>query len=169
MKLIIPTQDLADKIQQFKAEYNREVIPGANGLNSYDSIDEWVEHVTLLANKNSCPKELVPSSTFLAIEDNEIVGVIDIRHHLNHPILSKWGGNIGYSIKPSQRNKGYGKEMLKHGLAQARNLGLYEVLISCSADNIASKNIITANGGIYERSVDIDGTMVQRYWIALGE
>ncbi len=53
MKLIIPTQDLTDKIQQFKAEYNREVIPGANGLNSYDSIDEWVEHVTLLANKNS--------------------------------------------------------------------------------------------------------------------
>ena len=41
--------------------------------------------------------------------DNKIVGMIDLRHHINHPILSVWGGHIGYSVRPTERRKGYAK------------------------------------------------------------
>ena len=38
--------------------------------------------------------------------DDKIVGVIDLRHHINHPILGTWGGHCGYSVRPSERGKG---------------------------------------------------------------
>ena len=30
--------------------------------------------------------------------DHKIVGIIDLRHHIDHPILSVWGGHIGYTV-----------------------------------------------------------------------
>ncbi len=41
------------------------------------------------------------------ILDNRVVGAIDLRHHIDHPILGTWGGHCGYSVRPSERRKGY--------------------------------------------------------------
>ncbi|EPZ58951.1 putative acetyltransferase [[Clostridium] sordellii ATCC 9714] len=51
---------------------------------------------------------MVTSNTYIAVRltDNKIVGVIDFRHNIdNHPILSVWGGHIGYSVRPCERKK----------------------------------------------------------------
>ena len=40
--------------------------------------------------------------------DNKIVGMISIRLKLNKALWN-FGGNIGYSIRPSERRKGYNK------------------------------------------------------------
>lgn len=55
----------------------------------------------------------VPSEVFLAVrrKDNIIVGIIDFRYPLSEFLLN-FGGNIGYSIRPSERHKGYASEML---------------------------------------------------------
>jgi len=68
-----------------------------------------------------------------------VVGIIDFRHHINHPILSVWGGHLGYSIRPSERRKGYGKEMLRQNLQNCLDRGLTRVLITCDCDNVASE------------------------------
>ncbi len=87
--------------------------------------------------------ELVPSHMYLAVRkrDDRVAGVIDLRHHINHPILGTWGGHGGYSVCPSERGKGYAKEI--------------------------SEKTILANGGVYEKTIDVDGCKMKRYWITV--
>lgn len=126
--------------------------------------------LAVLENEAICPKDKVTSSTYLAVRlsDNKVVGIIDFRHHINHPILSVWGGHIGYSIRPSERRKGYGKEMLRQNLQNCLERGLTKILITCDWDKAASEKTILANGGVFEKEICVDGRTLKRYWIELG-
>lgn len=31
------------------------------------------------------------------VSDNRLVGIIDLRHHIDHPIPGMWGGHMGYA------------------------------------------------------------------------
>ena len=71
------------------------------------------------------------------------------------------GGHIGYSIRPTERGKGYAKEALRQGLQIAKEKNIKKALVTCSTENPASRAVILANGGVYE---DVrNGT--ERYWI----
>ncbi len=115
--------------------------------------------------------ELVPETFWWLVEDDEFVGVVSVRHELNENLL-KVGGHIGYAIRPSKRRMGCGKLILKLVLEKAKELGIRKALITCDSDNIGSKKIIEANGGVLENEVeaDIDGRRVKklRYWIDIG-
>lgn len=81
-------------------------------------------------------------------------------------------GNIGYSVDPLERKKGYAKEMLGLMLDKCRIMGKQKVLITCDKDNIASSKTIIANGGILENEVHDEPLLgksgiIQRYWIKL--
>lgn len=78
-----------------------------------------------------------------------------------------WGGHMGYSIRPCERNKGYAKEMLRLNLQNCRDRNMDRVMITCSRDNIASEKTIIANGGIFEKEIYVDGEYIKRYWITL--
>ena len=60
-------------------------------------------------------------------------------------------GNIGYGIRPSERNKGYGTLLLELLLEKCRELGMKEVSVSCLEKNIASKRVIEKNNGYFEK------------------
>jgi predicted acetyltransferase len=53
-------------------------------------------------------QEYLPAKTFFIMNNNEseIIGIIQFRKNLNE-YLTKFGGHIGYSIKPNQRKLGY--------------------------------------------------------------
>lgn len=99
--------------------------------------------------------------------DNRIVGVIDLRHHIDHPILGTWGGHCGYSVRPSERKKGYATEMLRLDILKAKELGIHKMLVTCDEGNVASEKTIIANGGVYENTIDVDGDKMKRYWITV--
>lgn len=115
------------------------------------------------------PENWVRSSTFyLAANDGKILGKSSLRRELNDH-LRTIGGHIGYGIRPDERRKGYGTEILRLTLEKAKELGLERVLVTCDEDNIASARIIEKNGGVLEDTYKENEMAVakQRYWIEL--
>lgn len=172
VKLIFPSKEHEKEafefIQEF-LEYNSE-INGTGGLNRYDDYDEWLLKLEEDLDLPNIPEEKVPASTYFLIKesDNKIIGMINIRHKLNEFLLNE-GGHIGYSIRPTERKKGYGTIMLKLALQKCRELNLNRVLITCDKINIASAKVIQNNSGILENEIfsEAFSEIIQRYWIDL--
>jgi predicted acetyltransferase len=107
------------------------------------------------------------AATFLVGEvDGHIVGRVSIRHELND-FLAKYGGHIGYAVRPAYRRRGYATALLRHGLVVARDLGIEPALVTCDVGNDGSERTIITCGGVLENIVEMsDGTGKRaRYWI----
>jgi len=130
----------------------------------------YVARVRAYADPAHVPSDHVPESHLWLIRGDEYIGSVRIRHALNES-LRRWGGHIGYHIRPSQREKGYGTQALRLGLEYARALGIMRALLTCEAANTGSRKIIEANGGVLENEFDfdLDGRAIRarRYWIEI--
>lgn len=113
-------------------------------------------------------KGLVPANTYFLIResDNKLIGMIDLRYELND-YLRNIGGHIGYSIRPTERRKGYNKINLYLCLKKAQEYGLDKVLITCADFNEGSRNTIKALGGEFEKETydASDNENMELYWI----
>ena len=171
-KIILVKPDLSytDEIIKYKEESLAEtpLINGSAGLDRFSSIEVWLEELKKRSCEDTVPKGLVPSSTYLGVreKDNYIVGMIDIRHYLNE-YLTQVGGHIGYSVRKTERNKGYAKQMLKLALEKCKELKIKKVLITCDEDNIASEKVILSANAKLEDIRNIDGENKKRFWIDL--
>ncbi len=143
---------------------NKEVLHGGGGIENFKKIDDWIKYNIGNRNIETVSEGFEPSSTYLLMKDDEMVGIIDIRHSLND-FLFREGGHIGYSIGKDFRLRGYGKEMLKLGLEKAKELGIDRVLVTCNQSNVGSKKVIISCGGSLENTVGEDGNITERYWI----
>lgn len=168
--LVKPDLSYADEIIKYKEESLKEspIINGSAGLDRFSSIEIWFEELKKRSCEDTVPKGLVPSSTYLAVreKDNYIVGMIDIRHYLNE-YLTQVGGNIGYGVRKTERNKGYAKQMLKLALEKCKELKIKKVLITCDEDNIASEKVILSANAKLEDIRNVDGENKKRFWIDL--
>ena len=170
IRLTEPTMEYADDIMLFRKEImeanDKDSFAGCGSLEKCQTAEEWLQRIDAHQRRNDGK---APSNTYLAVRmrDNKIVGIIDLRHHINNPVLSLWGGHIGYSVRPSERRMGYAKEMLRLTLQNCKLINLDKVMITCSRGNIASEKTIIANGGIFENEVLVDGEYIKRFWIAI--
>jgi len=57
-------------------------------------------------------------------------------------------GHIGYAVVPWKRGRGYATRALRDLLPQARALGLRWVTLTTDADNLPSRRVILAAGGV---------------------
>ncbi len=111
----------------------------------------------------------IPTSSYLLFKDNKIIGHIFIHHYIDLEVLRDYEGHIGYGIRPTERNNGYGTKMLSLALEKCKDLNLEEVLISCDKDNVASAKIIEKNNGILQEESYIpeENAIFRRYKIVL--
>ncbi len=170
LKFEIPTlQRKEDAIEYINEFYKYDSkINGAGGLNKYlDSYEDWIvkldqDYKTIASEKR------VPAKTFFLVResDNKIVGMINIRLALNER-LKKRGGHIGYSIRPTERKKGYNKVNLYLGLLECQKNEIREVLMSCYKDNPASYKTMLALGAQLKSEFfsEEDNCIVQNYTI----
>ena len=117
------------------------------------------------------PEGYVPATTLWLVDGGKVIGRVNIRHALTDHLL-QYGGHIGYTIRPSEQGKGYGKLQLALALDYCRDsLGLKRVLVTCNDDNIRSARTIEANGGVLENKVENfefgRKVLTRRYWIDL--
>lgn len=175
IKLIKPTMEYADDIMLFRQEIidanDPDAFAGCGNLEECNTAQEWMDWISLRENRETCPEGRVSSNVFIAVReyDNRIVGVIDLRHHLGNPVLREWGGHFGYIVRPSERRKGYAREMVRQNLIKCKELGLHKVMITCDRNNIASERTILANGGVFEKEVFVDGEYTKRFWVTITE
>lgn len=172
LKLVEVSENFREQVLEYKDEFdnNNEILHGTAGLGKAENFEEWLKAIVDNSFEETVRQGFVPSSTYLAVrvEDDKLLGMIDIRHKLNE-YLFNFGGHIGYSIRKSERRKGYAKEMLGQVLGKCREMGLDKVLITCDKENIASASTIKSQGGVLENEVNEEDEIVQRYWINLNK
>ena len=173
IKLIRPCLEYEEDIllfKQEKLEHDGEAMDGCGSLERFTCFDDWQTHLNSYADRNTIKpdSDYVEGSQHMLVDEDRhhIIGMVNIRHYLNDRLL-KTSGHIGYSIRPSERRKGYGKLQLKLALQFIKDLGVKEVLITCDEDNIASAKTIESCGGELEGIVFVPefNCMVKRYWI----
>ena len=156
---------LADQetVLEMMAEFEKYQSPHDGGFWDTENLvyEEWLE-----SNQNqemgiNMPEGWVPAIQLVTFsEKGQALGFLNLRLRLSNFLLEE-GGHIGYSIRPSERGKGYAKETLRQGLKVAKQKNIKKALVTCSVNNPASRAVILANGGRIE---DVrDG--VERFWI----
>ncbi len=137
--------DIYNMLQDIESEENG-FYNKVKGL-SYDEYKEWLLRKEANANQEGLVDGWrVPETTFFLYVDNIPVGMGSIRHFLTDA-LREVGGHIGYCISPKYRSKGFGKEILKRLIIEARKLGIKEILVTTNIDNYASQKVVLANSG----------------------
>ncbi len=138
--LVRPTLELQEKALEYRNEHfqhGEDIIYGSELFDKTESYEEWLSSVTLNTSPQTVNENWVVTDTFFAvrISDDKIVGIIDLRHTLND--FLKDLGNCGYSVRPSERKKGYATEILYLLLQTAREAVIKELHISFEKENTA--------------------------------
>lgn len=170
--LLRPTEKYISQYEDYRREFLEYggSMDGAGGLRRLESGRAWLDEVERFSRPETVPEGKVLSTQFILVRgrDDRLLGMLQLRRELNE-YLAKYAGHIGYSVRPSERRKGYAKRMLAMALDEARALGLERVMISCFVENEASRRTILANGGVFDSTIfdEEDGETLERYWIEL--
>ena len=161
-----------DAAGEYRQEFlsSGDSMDGCSNLRRFENMSDWYDWICKAEHKATCPAGWVPDTQYICVrtQDGCIVGMLDIRHKLNEACLNLFG-NIGYSVRPSERRKGYASAMLAMAKDICRNMGMEKILVSCHKENTASARTIQKNGGVLENEVvdHRNGEVLQRYWIKL--
>ena len=172
LMLAEPNLTYAGQIEAYRAEFPRDRmqatadpdrIPGLDCLEDFDRVEDWLSF---------CVSQRGKISWYMAVRksDGRIVGFCCLRHRLEYDDDDPdFASHIGYSVRPSERRKGYAKEQLRLLLQKAKEAGITRVRIICRDLNEGSRRTILANGGIYIDSIrgEESGMTIERYDILL--
>ena len=169
IRLIRPEAAHKAQALDFRQEFfdhGERVINGSELLDQTEEYEAWLEAVTNNTKAETVNPAWVVTDTFFALDEaDRIVGIIDLRHTLNDFLRDF--GNCGYSVRPSERRKGYATEMLRLLCETAKASGMTELHLSVERDNLPSVKTIVKNGGVPERSFTFEGQPADIYLITL--
>lgn len=129
---------------------------------SSSDFTEWVEkHKT---NAVSGDKLFGKSLLYLCFDEDKLIGLLNIRYSLPLTLSEKYG-DIGYEVRPSEREKGYATEMLKYALTVCKNKKMNSVILGCYKKNTASAATIKKCGGVlFAENDNYTGGVISQYF-----
>jgi predicted acetyltransferase len=103
------------------------------------------------------------------ISDGSFCGTINLRFQPGTEALpGHVSGHVGYAVVPWKRRRGYATRALALLLPHGRAEGLARVLVTCDDDNLASRRVIEANGGVFDGTEPhpfLAGRVKLRFWV----
>lgn len=166
IKLIEPCEEY---ISSYKEAYDEYAAQGSStyGLSNARETDILAKIQDYRLGNNLKPGRVRSDSYWLVDDEQKIfIGEIRLRHALNESLQLR-GGHIGYVVRYSSWNRGYGTKMLSLVLEKAKERGLTRVLCTCNDSNPASARVMEHNGFVLKDKVEVDGTLIRRYWKTL--
>lgn len=170
LKYEVPTKERKKEAIEYIKEFNRynSHPNGSGGLHHYlNNYNGWLKKLKLDGIR-PVTEVSVPALTYFLVResDNKIVGMVNIRLALNES-LKLLAGHIGYSIRPTERRKGYNKINLYLALRVCDEHNIEEVILDCKKGNIGSEKTIQALGGIFQREFysEQEESYIERYTI----
>ncbi|MBQ3412897.1 MAG: GNAT family N-acetyltransferase [Oscillospiraceae bacterium] len=172
IRLICPAYEYAGQILEYRNEFSEDRervtyvpgrIPGMDHLEEFQNVNDWLDF---------CQQQEGRISWYMSVRksDGRLIGFCSLKHRLEYDDDdAEFASNIGYSVRPSERGKGYGTEQLRLVLEEARKAGLGQVRVVCISTNERSRRVILRSGGVFAGSVhgDESGLTVERYDIGL--
>ena len=164
-ELVTPSAKYKDSYIQALEEYelvdNEDPAIREARKKDFDFFLEDIEQ-----NSKGLIVEGIPQIQYWCVEGDKYIGNINYRPQLNDKLQNR-GGNIGYTVRPRERGKGYALWMLNQVLEIARTDGLSSVLLTCDDDNYGSIKVIQKAGGIRESGDVFNDKEFSRYIITL--
>jgi predicted acetyltransferase len=163
--MIKPDERYLDEIRAYRQSFldAGDEFHGDCALQHFDDPLEWLKYNRSLENHERMESSWITFDQYLYIRksDEHIVGMINYRR-TDDEKLADYAGEIGFSVRPTERNKGYAKAMLKSCLGKCSDRGISSVTLTCNRENMASKKAIIACGGTFERNSTEDEN-IERY------
>lgn len=171
MQLVKPCKEYEEQYIDYirEVEENKETNKLGEILKrDNETFKEMLDRIENLSKGKNLIGMMKTTTCFWMIDNNKIVGSINLRHELSE-FTYYTIGNIGYYVRPSERNKGYATKALSLAKEFYVSLGMKKILIICSKVNVASEKVIISNGGVLElEMLAFDRkTILRRYWINL--
>lgn len=170
-KIVKPALDYKDSYLEALKEFQAE---GRYAFLDYDDVrdnfEDFIEKVN--DGKKNLHKpfpdwvEIVPETVLWFVKEDEFIGTLNIRHRLNWH-LEKWGGHINFVIRPSMREKGFGKKLLQKGMPYVCHMGIEKALMTVDPANEESIKIVEHCGGVFEDETQATDKFParRRYWL----
>ena len=169
IKLIRPTLEMKEEALAYRQAHfdaGEYIISGSELLDQTEDYEEWVKGIEANTSPETVNPQWVLTDTFFAVDEaGKIVGIIDLRHELND--FLKDFGNVGYSVKPSERRKGYATEMFRQIREIAKASGMKQLQMAVHRDNQPSVKTIVNAGGVACRSFIAEEKWADSYLITL--
>ena len=167
LRLIVPNEEYLQSYEEAQKEY------AAHKVSTYSFTDTASCAIFAKFDRYREERDLPPNRVgedkYWLVDDEKryFIGEIAIRHRLNDALAQR-GGHIGYGVRYSEWNRGYGTKMLALALEKAKEMHISPVLITCNDDNPASARVMEKNGFVLgdKITVAIDGEqhLTRRYW-----
>ena len=161
----IDEKEFKDFVNEFKTA-NESLVPYSLNQKGMD-FNSYIKALNDESLGKGIPENWVPASTFFLVDDKrKIYGAVNIRHRLTDSLMIE-GGHVGYGIRPSVRNQGYGTKILDLALDKIRDMNIKKALVTCDKENTNSARVIQNNGGEFDSEIIKDNKIIHRYWIKL--
>lgn len=132
----------------------------------------FVDGLSAHEHGHGLPEGWVPETFRVAEVDGVLAGRVSARHTTEgSEFLSRYGGHIGYGVRPRFRRQGVATALLRHGLADLAERGVEQALVTCDDGNEGSAATIERCGGVLEEVLDVPmpehfpSGRLRRYWV----
>jgi predicted acetyltransferase len=140
--------DIYEMLQEIPKDENG-FINTVNGM-TFEEYKQWLIRSDAMSKGIGLEDWQVPSSSYWLFVNGHPVGKGNIRHFLTDKLRAE-GGHVGYAIRPSEQNKGYGTVLLKMIIEEARKVNIEKVLLTVRNNNINSIKVTLNNSGKIEK------------------